>query len=104
MTAVRYVGKHYIYTDYIEDEDYMNHSENPTVLYHCGICFATKDLNLGDELTVNYRYYLAVNDVHRFTDVITGKEIDGYSPKEALLCSAIELVELLRDVNDEWEK
>lgn len=104
MTAVRYVGKHFIYTTFIEDEDYINHSENPTVLYHCGICFAKKDLKPGDELTVDYRYYLAENDFHRFTDIITGAEIDGYSPKQSLLRSSIELLEILKDVSEDWEK
>lgn len=96
MTAVRLAGRYFLYGDSIGNEEYINHSENPSMLYHCGICTAIRDLSPGDELTVNYRFFLAENDVHAFFDCKTGKKVDGLSARDALIQSAEELIDLLR--------
>ncbi len=95
MSALRYVGKYFLYDEEIESEDYINHSSNPTMLYHCGICFAKHDLKINDELTVDYKYYLALHDVNRFMDTHTKKWVDGLSPQEALIQSTKELLQIL---------
>lgn len=66
MTAVRWAGSYFLYGDSMWNEDFINHSENPSMLYHCGICLATRDLMPGDELTVNYKFFLAENDFYAF--------------------------------------
>ena len=99
QSGVRWVGKEFLYKPEIDREEYINHSNSPNLLYHCGICFAKRDINIGEELTANYRYFLAENDVYAFKDN-EGKLIDGLSPKEALLQSSKELVELLEEVEE----
>ena len=96
-TAVRWIGKYFLCKDMIDVEEYINHSEEPSLLYHCGIFFAKRNLNTGDELTVNYRYFLAEKDAYAFVDNKTKKIVDGLPPKQALLESAKELIALLEE-------
>ena len=103
MTAVRWIGRYFLYGDKIGSEEFINHSENPTMLYHCGICFATRDLIAGEELTADYKYFLAEKDVFAFDDSNTKSSVDGISGREALLSSARELIKLIEN-NPEWEK
>ena len=100
-TAVRWVGDHFLYLDAIGHDEYINHSSNPNMLYHCGVCFALRDIQRGEEMTADYRYFLARQDVHAFTDTDTGNHVDGLPPKEALLESARELVAFLEGL-EEW--
>lgn len=100
MTAVRWTGNAFAYGDSIGPEEYINHSFSPTMLYHLGVCYALRDIAPGDELTADYRYFLAEQDVCRFTDSETGRLVDGYGPREAAVCSARELLRLL-DPNSE---
>ena len=65
------------------------------MLYHCGICFAKRDISPGEELTFDYRYIMSQNDIFSFIDKETGQKIDGYSPEEALRKSTQELMKLL---------
>lgn len=51
-TGVRWVGPYFLYNAVIDLEDYINHSCKPTMLYHCGLCFAKRNLPVGTELTV----------------------------------------------------
>jgi len=68
----------------LQNDDYTNHSENPTLLYHCGILFARRDIAAGEELTVNYKYILAEGDVTSFVDADTGNLVSGLDGAEAL--------------------
>ena len=98
MTAVRWVGNFFLYGDKITKEEFINHSESPTMLYHLGVCFALRDIQKGEELTVNYNYFLAESDVNRFESIEKkGKIVDGISPKSALINSAKELIKLFQD-------
>jgi SET domain-containing protein len=94
QSAVRLIGDYFVYNSEFTDEEYINHSETPNMLYHCGILFANKPIAVGDELTVDYKYFLATNDVCGFDDRDTGEEVTGLSAREALLQSARELIEL----------
>ncbi len=98
QSAVRWAGKLFVYNSEIGNEDYINHSDDPNILYHCGLCFALKDIDAGEELTINYRYFLAENDVGAFMDAFTGEKIDGLSSKESLLRSSQELIKLLYEI------
>jgi len=98
MTAVRLLGRHFIYGDSIGNEEYINHSETPNMLYHCGIFLAARDIDPGEELTVNYKYFLAEQDVCAFYNAETGHTVDGISPADAFIQSAEEVLTLLKEV------
>src|SRR5690606_1324628 len=93
-TGVRYVGKYFLYKDKIEDEEYINHSFDPNLLYHCGICFAARDIQEGEELSLDYKYIFAENDVTMFKDNETDIQVNGIPPKRALVETAKQLLEL----------
>ncbi|SHG27537.1 SET domain-containing protein-lysine N-methyltransferase [Ornithinibacillus halophilus] len=93
-TGVRFAGEYFLYKDTIDNEEYINHSNDPSMLYHCGICFAKRDLDAGDELTVDYKYFLARDDIFQFSDEDTSQKVDGMDPKKAMIDSAKELIEL----------
>ena len=94
QSAVRLIGDYFVYNREFTDEEYINHSETPNMLYHCGMLFAKAPIAAGDELTVDYKYFLAAGDVCAFDDRDSGEEVTGLSAKEALLQSARELIEL----------
>jgi hypothetical protein len=99
LSAVRLAGKYFIYGEQITDEEYINHSADPTMLYHCGIAFARKDVAVGDELTVDYKYFLARDDVGAFDDVRTGGVVTGLDGRQAMIESCRELLALLAEAD-----
>ena len=58
-SSVRYVDNWFIFDAYSKhnlcfgsrEGDFVNHSFEPAMIYHCGLCFAARDLKAGDELT-----------------------------------------------------
>ena len=95
-SAVRWIGDIFLTGDSIGNEERINHSTNPTMLYHCGICFAWRNIEPGEELTVDYKYFLAEDDVNKFTDSGNNEvTVDGIDSHTALLASAKDLVRLL---------
>jgi SET domain-containing protein len=95
MTGVRYVADYFLYTDANPRyENYINHSFSPNILYHCGVCFALRDINSGDELTADYTYLLSETDDMDFVDAATGRKVTGLSGLECLL----QTTEILREV------
>lgn len=100
MSAVRLLGRYFICADSIGNEEYLNHSSNPNLIYHCGIAIAARDIAACEELTVNYKYFLAEGDFCAFEDAETGELVDGLSPTEAFNQSAEEMLALLKDVLD----
>jgi hypothetical protein len=107
--AVRSVGPRFVYGTWSTEgappaflnEDYMNHSENPNLLYHCGILFARREITAGEELTADYKYLLGVDDATSFVDTETGKRISGLVSTEALRQSTHELLALLPFIGEE---
>jgi hypothetical protein len=97
MTAVRLLGRSFLYGDTIGNEEYINHSETPNLLYHCGICLATRNIAPGEELTLNYKYFLAEKDLYAFDDIVTGEKVDGISPEDAFSKSAEMVLDLLKE-------
>ncbi|MBF0530884.1 MAG: SET domain-containing protein-lysine N-methyltransferase [Deltaproteobacteria bacterium] len=98
-TGCRWIGHLCIYNQTrMEDEDYINHSNEPSLLYHCGVFFARRDMKSGEELTVDYKYILAEKEPG-FIDKITGQAIQGLTGREAMIQSARELVFLLENNN-----
>ncbi|MCA9509065.1 MAG: SET domain-containing protein [Myxococcota bacterium] len=93
--AVRwYEGRYSVTLDW-PDECYMNHSFEPTGLWHLGFVFATRDLAAGDELTLDYRHLLAPGEREPFVDAATGRAIEGFPWRESLRRSSATLVRLL---------
>lgn len=99
MSAVRLVGKYFIYGHEITREEYINHSDDPSMLYHCGLALARRDIAAGDELTVNYKYFLAKEDVGRFTESGTGRMVDGVDGRQAMIESCKEVLALLGEAD-----
>ena len=100
MTGVRWVGDYFIIGDEITNEEYINHSEDPNLLYHCGILMSLRHVHVEEELTVNYRYFLAQNDVLKFKDSLTDRFVDGLSGIESLKESCEKLIKLLSEITD----
>ena len=98
-TSVRLIGHYYIvgYDEKVPD-DYINHSNSPNLLYHCGILIAVRDIESGEELTLDYRYFIPEGEREDFE--CDGEPIIGWSGKEALRRSALKLIEILEDVDN----
>ncbi len=79
------------------DECYINHSFNPTTLWHLGFTFALQDYPEGTEMTLDYRLFLLENDTPGFEDTETGQAILGLPWMESLKRSTEQLHLLLRD-------
>jgi hypothetical protein len=93
-TGARYIGNVFLYTDGRDRyENYINHSKHANILYHCGVCFALRDIRAGEELYVDYRYVLSENDIESFKDN-SGRLVKGCS--DILLETTEKLLELLR--------
>jgi len=100
MTGVRWIGDYFIVGDEITNEEYINHSEKPNLLYHCGILIALRDIKPYEELTVNYQYFLAEIDYCRFIDNVSNKEVDGLTGIDSLKNSCVELLKLLSEIKE----
>ncbi|MEW5723982.1 MAG: SET domain-containing protein [Thermodesulfobacteriota bacterium] len=95
-TACRYIHDIYIIRESgVEDEDYVNHSFTPNMLYHCGICFARREITPGEELTINYQYVLSPRE-EGFVDSLTGRYVAGLSNNQVLFRTSREIVALMR--------
>ena len=101
-TGCRFVDETYICreTEELEPEDYVNHSFSANLLYHCGICFALRDLIPDEELTVNYQYLLS-EDEPGFFDVRTNRYVAGLSAHRSLYQSSLKLSALMKSCLEE---
>jgi hypothetical protein len=77
-------------------ECYLNHSFSPNCLWHLGFVFALRDLNPGDELTIDYRVLLQAGSQLEYIDSITQKPIIGMQWREKMQFTSRHLVELLK--------
>ncbi len=107
-TGARYVGSTFLYTDVGPGKDrydnYINHSFEPNVLYHCGVCFALCDICDGDELTTDYTYLLAEGDVESFYDVNSKRQVYGANAHECLMVTTDKLAKLLQSSKYQTQK
>lgn len=96
---VRIIGNYYIGSyEKKAIDDYLNHSNSPNILSHCGILFALREIEIGEELTVDYRYFLNNNNREKFE--VDGEPLIGLSAKEALLTSSRQLIEILENIDE----
>lgn len=94
--AARWFEDRYTLSPDWPDECYVNHSFEPTGLWHLGFVFAAADLAPGTEVTVDYRHLLAPGQAEGFTDARSGERIIGFSWHESLAASTRALAGLLR--------
>lgn len=101
-TGTRYAGKHYTVGNEGEPYNFINHSFEPNLLSHCGLILAKRDVEPGEELTLDYRLLVDPSDVAAYDDAETGRPIRGLPPKETILRTARELIALVERVEN-WE-
>ncbi|GAB2566993.1 SET domain-containing protein-lysine N-methyltransferase [Dyella jejuensis] len=77
------------------DECYINHSFEPTGLWHLGFVFASRDLPAGTEITVDYRHLLPPGQAEDFIDTATGERIIGLPWHESLTTTTRALARVL---------
>jgi hypothetical protein len=94
--AARWFEDRYTVSPEWPDECYVNHSFQPTGLWHLGFIFAAADLPAGTEVTVDYRHLLAPGQVEDFIDAVTGETIVGHTWESSLAASTRALAALLK--------
>lgn len=94
-TSVRWFGDHYTLSPEWPDECFVNHSFQPSGLWHLGFIFANDHLPAGTELTVDYRHLLAPGQVEEFRDSATGDAIVGWDWSHSITSSTARLGQLL---------
>lgn len=93
--TVRWFEDRFTATPEWPDECYINHSFEPTALWHLGFVFARRDLAAGTEITVDYRHLLGDGQKEDFLDAITGAEIVGLPWRESLALTSAELAQIV---------
>jgi hypothetical protein len=83
-SSVRWFEEHYTVTPEWPDECYVNHSFDPTGIWHLGFVFARTNLKANTEITVDYRHLLREGQEEVFRDTATGKPIIGLPWAESL--------------------
>ena len=94
--SARWFEERYTLSPEWPDECYINHSFEPTGLWHLGFVFALADLPAGIELTVDYRHLLPPGQAEDFIDTATGEKIVGYDWAQSLASSTRALSRLLK--------
>lgn len=94
-TAVRWFEDRYTLSPDWPDDCFVNHSFEPTGLWLLGFVFAARDLEAGEELTVDYRHLLAPGQEESFRDAHTGEAIVGHAWQDSLRLGVDALRKLL---------
>ncbi len=94
-SAARWFEDRYTLSPDWPDECYVNHSFEPSGLWHLGFVFATRVLEAGDELTIDYRHLLAPGEEEIFADAASGEKIIGYTWNASLASTTRALAALL---------
>jgi hypothetical protein len=93
--AARWFEDRYTVSPDWPDECFVNHSFEPTGIWHLGFIFAAKNLPQGTEITVDYRHLLPPDENESFNDAATGEKITGLSWQDSLALSTRALAALL---------
>ena len=75
--------------------DLMNHSFEPNIHWHLGHYFAAVDIEVGDELLLDYRYLLSPLWNDRLYDAATGRPVNGFEWRQSILDSCRKTIEIL---------
>ncbi|HWP94472.1 MAG TPA: SET domain-containing protein [Gammaproteobacteria bacterium] len=84
-TSLRWFEDFYTIDPDWSDECYINHSFEPTGLWHLGFVFALRDLEAGEEVTIDYRLLAEEDERLDFDDALTGRSIVGMSWRDNVL-------------------
>jgi hypothetical protein len=93
--AARWFEDRYTLSPDWPDECYINHSFQPTGLWHLGFVFALRELPAGTEITVDYRHLLPPGQAEDFADAATGETIVGLPWAQSLATTTRALASLL---------
>ncbi len=94
-SAVRWFEDHCTIAPEWPDECHLNHSFDPNGLWHIGFVFARRDINPGEEITIDYRHILGPGVEEPFLDAMTGRPIIGLDWASSARETAAELIGLL---------
>jgi len=97
ISSIRWFEDKYTVDPDWSEESHLNHSFNPNSLWHLGFVFAIKDLEVGDELTIDYRNLLDEDTVLDFIDSETGREIRGFTWQQKMLRTSEVLLTLFKN-------
>lgn len=95
QSSVRWFEDHFSLTPEWSDECYVNHSFEPSALWHLGFIFAADELPAGTEITVDYQLVIGTGETMPFLDSLTGREIVGLPWLDKLRLSAAGLLQLV---------
>lgn len=95
--SVRWFENYYTISTDWPDECYINHAFNPNGLWHLGFVFALRDIAVGEEITVDYRFLVGDGEKLPFNDIETGREIIGLPWRENLRLGNLALAAVLKD-------
>ena len=90
-SAIRWFEDQFTVTPDWPDECYLNHSFEPTGIWHLGFVFAGANLAAGTEITVDYRHLLGEGQEEVFRDAASGQRIVGLPWSESLRLSTEQL-------------
>lgn len=94
-SSVRWFEDHFSLTPEWSDECYVNHSFAPNAQWHLGFIFALRELQAGEEITMDYRYVIGSGEEMPFKDSVTGRAIVGLPWGECLRGSAEQLLKAI---------
>lgn len=101
-TGTRYAGRYYTVGNEAAPYNFINHSFEPSLLSHCGLILAKRDVEAGEELTLDYRLLVDPSDVAAYDDAATGWPIRGLPAQETILRTARELIALIEGLEN-WK-
>ena len=99
-TGTRYAGRYFTFGNVDAPYNFINHSFTPSLLCHCGVVLALRDIAGGEEMTLDYRTLIDTTEVGIYDDAVTGREIRGFTARETLLRTARELIALVESLED----
>lgn len=77
--------------------DYMNHSCEPNLLWHVGIYLAARDIHVGDEIFLDYRF---LSDPSWSFKDVAGATVQGLEWRQSLIESCRRVMEVLQDSSE----
>lgn len=83
-SSVRWFENYYTVNLEWTDECYINHSFECNGIWHLGFIFAARDIEAGEEMTIDYRFIIPEGEAMPFVDGTSGQAIIGYSWKEIM--------------------
>jgi len=95
-SSVRWFERHYTVCPEWTDECYINHSFEPSGLWHLGFVFALRDLAVDTEVTMDYRYILGEGCHPAFVDSMTQQPIVGLPWQQVIRDTTAQLYDLMK--------